>query len=139
MWNPNLDVQTLIDEFMTYYYKDAADEMQNLFDSVYGYIDSLVGEYGLTVRSGGIEIMKKQYWSQLKLQSIRNIINETVESIAYLQDIFSEEYKTIYKRVMKQSVWMDYYPNVVSPEQQTAWKKLALSYGITLVGEGQWI
>lgn len=144
MWNPNLDVQTLIDEFMTYYYKDAADEMQNLFDSVYGYIDSLVSEYGLTVRSGGVEIMKKQYWSQLKLQSLRTIINETVESIAYLEDIFPEEYKTIYKRVMKQSVWIDYYlikyyPNVISPEYQTAWKKLALSYGITLVGEGQWI
>ena len=32
-----------------------------------------------------------------------------------------------------------YYPNMVSAEDQTAWKKLALSYGITMAGEGQWI
>lgn len=144
MWNPNLNVQDLIDEFMVYYYRDAADEMQNLFNSVYGYIDELVSQYGLTVRSGGVEIMKKQYWSQLKLQSFRNMIDETLESIAYLEDLFADEYKTIVKRVMKQSVWMDYYrikyyPNMVTPEEKTEWKKLALSYGIVLAGEGQWI
>ena len=144
MWNPNLDVQTLIDEFMVYYYKDAADEMQDLFESVYGYIDTLVENYGLTVRSGGVEIMKKQYWSQLKLRSFRTMIDETVESISYLEEIFPEEYKTVYKRIMKQSIWMDYYmikyyPNMVSSEDKTAWKKLALSYGIVLSGEGQWI
>jgi hypothetical protein len=88
--------------------------------------------------------MKKQYWSQLKLQSFRNMIDETLESIAYLEDLFADEYKTIVKRVMKQSVWMDYYrikyyPNMVTPEEKTEWKKLALSYGIVLAGEGQWI
>ena len=144
MWNPTLNVQDLIDEFMVYYYRDAADEMQALFESVYGYIDELVANYGLSVRSGGVEMMKKQYWSQLKIKTFKNKLNEALENISYLQTLFPEEYKLLYKRIMKQSVWMDYYmikyyPNAVSSEDQTAWKKLALSYGIIMAGEGQWI
>lgn len=143
MWDSSLSTETLIADFMTHYYKDAAEGMMKLFETTYAHVDELVEQYGVGVGSRGFEVMNLKNWPLTKLMELQGIVEETLAGLEPLAETDPELYNTLISRVKKQSLWVDnymfrFYPSFV-PDYNTAyaeWKALAQSYGITKISEG---
>lgn len=147
MWDCTLDTDTLIADFMQhYYYKDAAEDVTAYFNAIYGHVDELAEQYGVTVRSNGNECMNKNYWRYTDLDPIKKCIDGAFTAIEPLKTSDPELYETLYDRVDKQALWVDYwigtwYEMYVGDidEYMKDWVSRARSHGITMYGEGVYI
>ncbi len=145
MWDSKLDTSELIDDFIFRYYKDASDDIKAYFDELYGHVDSLVEQYGITVRSGGNECMVRQYWSRSVLNSLKQHITDAYEAIEPLKNTQLLRYNMLYGRIEKQALWVDYwkykfYPTDLGNQDAIdayyrEWSARARKYGLTVVQE----
>ena len=144
MWNNKLDTKELIEDFMYAYYQDVAEDMIGYFDTLYSHVDTLVAEHGVSVRSGGDECMKKEYWPNAKFTELKAYFNSMYETIEAYKDTQAVRYRKMHDRIEKQELWVDYYRYKFYPtrleedpdEFFAAWRKTARKYGMTLIQEG---
>ncbi len=146
MWDCTLDTEQLIDDFLFEYYKEGYEDIRKYFDALYGHVDFLVAEKGITVRSGGNECMQKNYWSYTKLQELKGYIEDAYAAIEPLKASDQRRYDLLHDRIEKQALWADYwtikfYPAFVGDATalMAEWRQIAKSYGLLMTGEGQWI
>jgi len=143
-WNTDLNTGELIEKFMRAYYKDAHQKVKEYFDLVLNHTAALISDKGLIVRSGSSEIMNQQNWSNMTLTRMENLLNEALDSIAYLKAENLDLYQTLSRRILKQTITpryfkLKFYPpsdEAVEAAQYEILKNDALSFGIIGTSEG---
>ncbi len=149
MWDSSLNMNELVDNFMFYYYQDAYEDVKNYFEAIYSHVDELVKEKGISVRSGGTECMVKQNWSYTLLSSIKEKIVNAYNEIEKYKNTNTKKYNTLYSRIEKQELWVDYYiykfypiyigDNTAQATYYNEWKTRARKYGLSMIREGEYL
>lgn len=146
MWDSSLHTEDLVDDFIFRYYKEAADDIKKYYDALYGHVDQLVIDYGVSVRSGGNECMTKEYWPYSKLTELKGYISDAYRSIEDLKASDAMRYSKLYRRIEKQALWVEYYIYKFYPvrlddadEFYRQWRETAKKYGLTMIQEGEYI
>lgn len=130
LWDVDADVSQLTDEFFKYYFKAAADDMRELFDSIrlnYLWMSETLGVSGWI----GTRINTTEYFKLNTLLEWQNIIEKAYSSIEYLKESDNELYQKLYDRICLESLKVRYliidlYGQQVYLESELLDKKLNL-------------
>ena len=145
MWNSSLNYQTLASDFITHYYKDAAEPMQELFDMLCErnayYASALdVGLGTINAYPTFSELYPKAFTEQMDAR-----FREALKSIEHYQSEDPALYQTLQDRIMKEylcviflkaTVYGDYYSTEEMDEMRETWNYYINRFGITGGGEG---
>lgn len=107
MWNVNLSVEGLIDEFFPEYFKAASEPMRKYFDEMRLWYDYL---YETTDFGGGwgFRCVKEEYWDKGTLERWLTYTQEAKDSILYLKATDNSLYEKLYKRIILEEVSIRY-------------------------------
>ena len=106
MWNVNYDINELIDEFFTYYYKDAAEPMKELLYYFMANLDVIRNTGG----DGGVftSNMSKKYYPRGTVAKFIELVDKAFESIEPLKQTNEDLYDTLYDRIALDSLTFRY-------------------------------
>lgn len=108
-WDVNANVQQLIDNYFTQYYKGAAKTMRAFFDSVTAYYAYLKNYTGFTgVIGAGGQNLDAKYWPEGILQGWLSYINQAYIDIEPLKYTDKALYDEMYSRILYDSLWPRY-------------------------------
>ena len=98
MWNPSLNYQDLVEEFVDNYYGPAAPQILEMINAMTTYYEYLRTEKGCT---GGayFNLDKKSYWQFPYVESIRQIIEKAYQEIEPLKNTDPKAYEKYYWRI----------------------------------------
>lgn len=97
MWNPSLDYQALVDEFIEHYYGPAAPYISEMYEKMTSYYEYLNAN-GL---SGGLRLTldDAKYWSFAYVDHIKKIMESAFDSLKPLEQKDKTAYDKYYWRV----------------------------------------
>lgn len=107
MWNVNLNVEDLIEEFFPAYFKDASIYMKKYFDELRVWYDYL---YSTTDFGGGwgARVVQEEFWKKPVLERWLSYTDSAKESIAYLMNDNPSLYKKLYNRIIQEELSIRY-------------------------------
>ena len=107
MWDVNLSVEELIDEFFPEYFKDASADMRMYFDELRLWYDYL---YETTDFGGGwgLRLVEEKYWSKPVLERWLTYTKNAKDSIAYLEHTNKSLHTKLYKRIILEELSIRY-------------------------------
>lgn len=108
MWDPYLDTEDLIDDFLRHYYKEAYSALRKYYDTTKTYLEHLRIKYELDATCYVI-YNKIEYWPQSYLNSLMDIFEEAKQAIEPLKEENPTEYETLLNRINEQSLSPRYY------------------------------
>ncbi len=145
MWDSSLNYQDLAADFITHYYKDAAEPMQEIFDMI-----CERNAYYATVLDPGLgtinayptftELYPKAFTEQMDarfreaLAAIEHYSTEDPALYQLLKDRIMKEYLCVI--FLKATVYGDYYTKAEMDEMREIWTYYIIRFGITGGGEG---
>lgn len=98
-WNVYADVDVLIDNFFTNYYKDAAPYMRAYFDSLTAYMAYLQENVNGFTGVGSGNINKAEFWQQRVLEQWLYMFDQAYEAIEPLKETDPALYQELYDRI----------------------------------------
>ncbi len=107
-WDVDLNVQALIDDFFDNYYKDAADKMQEYFNSLTAYFAYIKETTTITGVTGSLGADITGFWKESVVTGWLDIIDEAYESIEMLKYSDKASYDELYNRVLYDSLMPRY-------------------------------
>ena len=136
MWNVNYDINQLIDEFFTNYYKQASEPMKELLYYFMANLDVIRNTGG----DGGVftSNMSKKYYPRGTVVKFIELVDKAFESIEGLKETDSKTYDMLYDRIALDSLTFRYidiqlYGDTYGEKDLLA-KKLAFKEDATRVG-----
>lgn len=108
MWDPYLETEDLIDDFLRKYYKAAYPSIRKYYDTTKIYLEHLRKKYELDATCYVI-YNKADYWPQSYLNHLMEIFDEALELIAPLKETDPAEYEVLLNRINKESLVPRYY------------------------------
>lgn len=146
MWDVNRNYQTLAADFITHYYKDAAENMQEVFDMLCDqntyYVDAIDPGTG-TIQA--FPNLNKLY-PRAFVEKLDEQMQQAFAAIEHYKDNDPELYETLKTRIMKEylcviylkaTVYGDDYSAEEMSEMRGIWKEYIAYFNITNGGEGQ--
>ena len=144
MWDINQDYLTLINDFFSFYYKDAAPGVRKYFDGLRDWYQYLTEEKGVY---GGIfqNLRKAEYWPKTKLEEWLGYLNEAYAAIEPIKETDITLYNSLYDRINKESLsvrflLIDCYSSQYNSEElkqmRLDWKADAVRLKIANLSEG---
>lgn len=143
-WDSSLNMNDLIDEFFTNYYKQAAKPMSELFDLFRMQSAYIEETKNIT---GGIynDNIKTDLWPQSTLKAILAKVDEAYKAIEPLKANDPEEYEALYDRICLESIAYRYLyiqlyegrmTTVEANEEKLSFKEDCTRLNVTKVKEG---
>ena len=123
MWDAELNMDDLIDDFFVHYYKDSYKSMKKYFDMTRTYLEHLRAKYELDALCYVI-YNKAEYWPQSYLNNALDLLEKAVEEISYLKEENPALYETLLNRINLESLspryyMLRFYQSTFTPEEQT--------------------
>ena len=107
MWDADADFETLIDDFFSHYFRDAAPAMRRYFDQLR--LHYAVLEKEQDVYSGiYYEILKREYWPQGLLYGWEDAIDEAYAAVEKYRESDPELYEKLRDRINLESISVRY-------------------------------
>lgn len=146
MWDTSLNTQELAADFITHYYKDAAEPMQKLFDMI---VDQ--NAWYLAVKDpgcGGVTgiTYNTTCYPRAFVEKMDAQIFAAMEAIAPLEETDPEQYELLKARIMKEylsniylkvALYKDSYTQSEVDEMEEIWDTYIAYWDIRSGGEGQ--
>ena len=144
MWNINDDYEVLARDFMNHYYRDAADELYDYYQTLK---DRLTKYHVEQVDGGGIytNILNKDIYPYSVSRYFIRLFDQAMEKIAHYQDEDIDFYNLLKSRIMREYlsviyVTMSLSKSEISEEEKAKMKEIFVTYtgyfGITKTYEG---
>ncbi len=109
-WDASSDIDTLISNFFTNYYKDAATAMKGYFDTLHDRTNGYTGYPSLSgvggANTGNYDF--KTLWNQSTVSTLATKISQAFTAITPLETTNPELYRTLYDRIMRESLCVQY-------------------------------
>lgn len=107
MWNVELNMEELLDDFFANYFDIASDTMRDLFETDREWMRHIYGDLGST---GSIfeDMLKTEYYSYPVLKQAMNQIDKAYEDIEVYKESNPERYKQLYDRITLESMQYRY-------------------------------
>ena len=107
MWNVELNMEELLDDFFANYFDVASDTMRDLFETDREWMRHIYGDLGST---GSIfeDMLKTEYYSYPVLKQAMNQIDKAYEDIEVYKESNPERYKQLYDRITLESMQYRY-------------------------------
>lgn len=107
MWELDLNMGELVDDFCEHYYGEAADTMQELFTQEREWMTHV---YADTDATGDIfeQMMDEKFWSYQQIKGYLNLIDQAYEDIEPLKTSNPERYQKLYERILLESMQFRY-------------------------------
>ena len=145
-WDKTLNVNTLINEFFENYYKDASKWMYKFFDEYRQWYNVIESKYslvngGIYARFGSVE----DVFPLAVVERWQTYIDNAIKEIEYIKEIDETFYNELYRRIDKESLFIDYvkvvdYPTSFSDSElysmRVAFKEKCLRHDLKLIREG---
>jgi len=110
MWNVNLNVEDLIQDFFLNYYKDASSVMLDLYNEYRAYMKYLEKEFHIV--GGTVEmattLKNEKYWPYMRLKGFSAYIDKAYGTIEKYRNSDPALYEKLYKRIKKESLTFRY-------------------------------
>ncbi len=106
MWNVNLDINQLIDEYCDNYYKEAAPAMKELiyyYNANFNVIENSGGQGGVFSTN-----LSAEFYPRGTVNKFNELINQAFESILPIKDVDLDMYETLYDRISLDSLSFRY-------------------------------
>lgn len=118
MWDVDANVEELIDDFFTNYYKEAADILRKLFDEYRAYFCYLHEEFGFKGGIGDLPNLFKtsEHWPYMRIQRFLDYIDMAYNAIEPLKTTDPEKYELLYTRIKRESVSWRYLELAIYPD-----------------------
>ena len=100
MWNLERNYDTLVNDFMSAYYKDAADAMREYYD----YLREVYAEYKKNGGDGGIYASIEEAYTLDTVKEMDAYIEKALQAIEPLRNTNNELFATLYYRIKKESI-----------------------------------
>ena len=142
-WDVNADYETLLDEYFTGFFRDAAAPMRKLFDEITLHMEYLAAN---TDMEGGIyfHINQYKYWSKAMLDGWLKLVDEAQAAVEKYRETDEELYKKLSARIgiegisvryMQLDLYAGRYGAETLREMQKAFMNDCFKYGIDMVAE----
>ncbi len=131
MWNPELDIRTLIDNFYNHYFGVAGSYMKEVYDGVmanFAEISEVSGSGGCYgFRSAGADYKSPDYWPVDLLFELQSSIDKAYEAVEN-SNLSAEEKEKLYWRIKADELFpmhwfVNNYSSSFSEEEAEAMKK----------------
>ena len=117
MWDNNQNPDELASDFIEHYYKDAAPHFQEYYDLIrmtYTIWETRDGKHAYNSGSISLETYNSNYWTRDYLDSLYNLFDEMLESIAHYEETDPELFETLTLRIKKerltvQIMYLEFY------------------------------
>ena len=117
LWNVQLDVPHLIEEWFENYFKDAAPEMKRLFDEERAWFAHLAEEDPTSVGSINTKkLLNAQYWPKNLLEGWLDAIDEAYAAIEEYKSEDPALYTKLYDRICQESISFRYLLVTLYPD-----------------------
>lgn len=103
-WNAYQDMDVLIDNFFTNYFKDAKEPMMNYYNSYRTWYAHIAKEMAVTGYVSGTGMLNQLYWPRGVLLEWESYINDALESIEHLKQSDLSLYNTLKDRITLESI-----------------------------------
>ncbi|MDR2201844.1 MAG: DUF4838 domain-containing protein [Clostridiales bacterium] len=141
LWNTDLSVAALTDEFFNGYFKTAAAPMRKFYEEMRAYMTYLENHQRV---NGGLYFVidRPEYWPKPILDRWMGYVDEAFAAIEPLKS--AADYNRFYLRIVQESIFPRYalislYPGKYSDrallDMKTSWKRDVLSVGMNRVSE----
>lgn len=109
-WNIDYDLDTLISDFMKNYYKDASEEMAQMYEFYRSYFSYLVEERGVegNIVNMATTYLTSSYWPYGIVEQMLSFIDKAYEKILPLKSSNPDLYAKIFRRIKKESLTYRY-------------------------------
>lgn len=124
MWDSELNMQALIDDWFDHYFDEAADTMQGLFEEQRVWMRHLYNDLGAS-GSIGEDLAKSTYWTVPQLEGYLKQIDQAYADILPLKETDPERYTQLYDRITLESLQFRYLMICVYPSEFTKAELLA--------------
>lgn len=108
MWNVNLKVDDLVDEFIAAYYKDAAAEIREYYDLLQLWQATLRDKYGIAGSVTDYPMAKQEYWPAELVSRFESILKKAYDKIEPLKDTDPETYEKLFLRIKEEEIMPAY-------------------------------
>ena len=104
-WDPDVDMNELIDNFMQHYYLDVGDDMKDIFDTYRNYM-AMQDAAGIHTGATGGMAQNFQAWSRNFVDSMLDKVNAVLDKCKALSD--TERGEMLYNRILGERVCIMY-------------------------------
>lgn len=118
MWDADLNMQALIDDWFDHYFEEAADTMQALFEEQRVWMRHLYTDLGAS-GSIGEDLATKAYWTVPQLEGYLKQIDQAYADILPLKESEPERYSRLYDRITLESLQFRYLLICAYPSEFT--------------------
>lgn len=98
MWDTELDTKKLISDFMTNYYKDAAEYMTAYYDYIRTYMAVIRAEFNQD-NYCYVDYNKSQYWSKAYVDTCFDYFEKAIASVEHYKESDPTLYESLVKRI----------------------------------------
>ena len=148
MWDVDEDMNTMMDNFFTNYYKSGSTYMREAFELLRTHCNRLNEEREEGFHFQCYYVIDATDWPLRVLERVLELMEKATDSYAELKTSNPALYKTLYNRILVESVcvrWMiltnyEFYGDVKSnkyPQMINAWEKDAKTVGASYYGESK--
>lgn len=146
MWDTSRNYQELAADFITHYYKDAAPQIQEVFDMICDQCTyySYDVDYGLSTINAYPEL--SGLYPRNFVDKLDEVFQQAFDAVAEYETSDPELYDTLYHRILKEymcvlylkgSVYGDYCTTEELNEIRSLWNYCIDHWGFTMGGEGR--
>ena len=109
-WDVNYNFDSLVNEFFIHYFKDAAEPMLEFFTRFRLALEKAHADYGYNQIDAATMNKEIQIdcFSHGELKTWRSLIDKALDAIEYLKDSNPNEYTKLYKRIILESIVVDF-------------------------------
>ncbi len=122
MWDTEADTVKLVSDFMTHYYKDAAEYMTKYYDLTRTHLEVIRQEYDMDATCY-VNYNNSKYWSKAYVDTCLDYFDKAIEAVAKYKDTDPTLYESLVKRVKMEKLsvlfWaLQYYQQTYTTAEQ---------------------
>lgn len=119
MWNTDLHLGELLDDFFANYFDLAGDTMQSLFNDQRDWVANMYENIGGTGLISD-DLVAQEYWQYNQLVDYMERIDQAFEEIKPIEETDPERYAALYDRILLESIQFRYLLIQLYPMEYTA-------------------
>lgn len=146
MWDTSLNINDLIHDFISFYYGEAGEVMQEYYDTLNAYFTELNAQDSSFF--GGIftEIGNRQYWPKGFVDHLDGLFQKAYQALDPIKESDPERYQMLYGRIEKMYAtidylnlehYMSYYKPAQVKEMIERFETISAKYNMYNYAEGQ--